>query len=300
MVRRRSLLRNLGGGVVLLAGCLGGSGSDLEDTDGDGVVDSEDYAPRDPEVQRKSDVQSTGSESGDDATETSPEATDTPTPTSQPSNSEAAFLADFEDGDLAGWSPLELNDNNRSFDGNNWSVTGDAISGDYSMRVLARGDSLENIVATDNRVLEMSRDFTFSFAWRTPDPSNRGIGFGLVKRDGTDLTDIPNEEIWSELFRQNTIGFGMDAGSVSEEGSPFKGNGGFSMESFSRESYAAGTVHTATIVKRGAEATLYWDREEILTSDVLTEGTYRLCFRTSGTWGNETTATIDDVRVVYE
>jgi PBP1b-binding outer membrane lipoprotein LpoB len=28
----------------------------IKDTDGDGVIDSEDYAPRDPEVQEKSDV----------------------------------------------------------------------------------------------------------------------------------------------------------------------------------------------------------------------------------------------------
>jgi hypothetical protein len=33
--------------------------TELKDSDGDGVVDSEDYAPRDPDVQRKSDIQST-------------------------------------------------------------------------------------------------------------------------------------------------------------------------------------------------------------------------------------------------
>ena len=37
---------------------------DLQDSDGDGVVDSEDYAPNDPEVQRKSDLQETTAGSG--------------------------------------------------------------------------------------------------------------------------------------------------------------------------------------------------------------------------------------------
>lgn len=44
---------------VGIAGCLGGddgSGDDVQDSDGDGVVDSQDYAPNDPEVQEKSDV----------------------------------------------------------------------------------------------------------------------------------------------------------------------------------------------------------------------------------------------------
>lgn len=33
----------------------------LQDSDGDGVIDSEDYAPDDPDVQEKSDIQSDGS-----------------------------------------------------------------------------------------------------------------------------------------------------------------------------------------------------------------------------------------------
>lgn len=40
------------------------AGDDIQDTDGDGVIDSEDYAPRDPDVQRKSDVVTTTGGSG--------------------------------------------------------------------------------------------------------------------------------------------------------------------------------------------------------------------------------------------
>jgi len=37
---------------------------DIQDSDGDGVIDSEDYAPNDPEVQKKSDFQDTSEEDG--------------------------------------------------------------------------------------------------------------------------------------------------------------------------------------------------------------------------------------------
>jgi len=40
------------------------SGDGIEDSDGDGVIGSEDYAPNDPEVQEKSDIQETSEEDG--------------------------------------------------------------------------------------------------------------------------------------------------------------------------------------------------------------------------------------------
>lgn len=77
---RRKVLTGLSSGVVLtIAGCTTDDGdeasndSGVQDTDGDGVIDSEDYAPQDPDVQSKSDVQSdTGqnesdSQSGDNS-----------------------------------------------------------------------------------------------------------------------------------------------------------------------------------------------------------------------------------------
>lgn len=42
--------------AVTLAGCITGEDSEVSDSDGDGVVDSEDYAPQDPEVQEKEDM----------------------------------------------------------------------------------------------------------------------------------------------------------------------------------------------------------------------------------------------------
>jgi hypothetical protein len=76
-INRRELLVKsaICGTAIAIAGCSsddgGSDGGDIQDSDGDGVIDSEDYAPNDPEVQEKSDVQS------NDSTETS---TKTPTP----------------------------------------------------------------------------------------------------------------------------------------------------------------------------------------------------------------------------
>ena len=61
---KRKVLRLCGVSVACgLAGCSGVLGGDDEendtkDTDGDGVIDSEDYAPQDPDVQEKSDIAS--------------------------------------------------------------------------------------------------------------------------------------------------------------------------------------------------------------------------------------------------
>lgn len=59
---RRKVLRLCGvsvaGGLAGCSGVLGGDDeeNDIKDTDGDGVIDSEDYAPRDPDVQRREQV----------------------------------------------------------------------------------------------------------------------------------------------------------------------------------------------------------------------------------------------------
>jgi len=58
----------------------------IQDSDGDGVIDSEDYAPRDPDVQEKSDLTST--ETG---TDPGPSSTDTPERTSTPGGAADAW-----------------------------------------------------------------------------------------------------------------------------------------------------------------------------------------------------------------
>jgi len=64
-MKRRDVLETATGLTLIgsITGCLGiGSGNDIQDSDGDGVINSEDYAPNDPEVQEKSDLQNGDSE----------------------------------------------------------------------------------------------------------------------------------------------------------------------------------------------------------------------------------------------
>lgn len=53
--RRRVLECVIATSLASVAGCVQ-DGDTVQDADGDGVIDSEDYAPRDPAVQRKSDL----------------------------------------------------------------------------------------------------------------------------------------------------------------------------------------------------------------------------------------------------
>ncbi len=62
---------------------MGGGDDDennIQDTDGDGVIDSEDYVPRDPEIQREEQVENESSQTEYGLqTETEPDEPDTAT-----------------------------------------------------------------------------------------------------------------------------------------------------------------------------------------------------------------------------
>jgi hypothetical protein len=92
---RRRFLTAATGAVAGLSGCSGGDSDDIEDSDGDGVIDSEDYAPSDPSVQEKSDLQQSATQAARTADQPvtaretptatpSPTATPTPRPTPEP------------------------------------------------------------------------------------------------------------------------------------------------------------------------------------------------------------------------
>lgn len=82
MQRRSFLTKSSALSAAVLAGCTGDNTTtnsdedDIQDSDGDGVIDSEDYAPQDPDVQEKSDLQN--------ATSTAPSTTTTTTTTPTP------------------------------------------------------------------------------------------------------------------------------------------------------------------------------------------------------------------------
>lgn len=84
-------------GAATVAGCsqFGDGGRDLRDTDGDGVIDREDYAPRDASVQRPDQVREVDpaatEEPGGDGTES---PTGTPKVTTIVDDFEAGFLSE--------------------------------------------------------------------------------------------------------------------------------------------------------------------------------------------------------------
>ena len=85
MKRRQFLISSTALGAATLSGCIGSddseesdSDTDIQDSDGDGVIDSEDYAPHDPDVQQKSDLQSETNSTTSSTTSTT-ESTTEPT-----------------------------------------------------------------------------------------------------------------------------------------------------------------------------------------------------------------------------
>jgi hypothetical protein len=101
-MNRRSLLR-AGAGLTAagLAGCLGAlPGSGDTDSDDDGVPDDEDYAPRDPHVQSKSDLDPAATPAAPTAVATAAPPTETtalPGGTATPAVDGAAAYYDFEE-----------------------------------------------------------------------------------------------------------------------------------------------------------------------------------------------------------
>lgn len=89
MQRRRFLTAGGALGITALAGCSGGDDS-VQDSDGDGVIDSQDYAPNDPEVQEKADLQGTvtPSPTPTSTATAAPTASPTPSPTATPTPTE--------------------------------------------------------------------------------------------------------------------------------------------------------------------------------------------------------------------
>lgn len=90
---RQYFLLGVGGGVAALAGCSESTESgdnesppeqQIRDSDGDGVIDSEDYAPKDPEVQSKSDLEGAVTEASEPTATITPKPTPTQTPTPTP------------------------------------------------------------------------------------------------------------------------------------------------------------------------------------------------------------------------
>jgi hypothetical protein len=98
-MNRRRFLELVGPSAAIIgAGCSGsGDQNEIQDTDGDGVIDSEDYAPQDPEVQEKSDLQKPSTQTPTLTPTPTPTPTATSTPTPSPETDQLTVDDDYWD-----------------------------------------------------------------------------------------------------------------------------------------------------------------------------------------------------------
>lgn len=102
--RRRFLAAATGSALLSLAGCASLGGGDVKDSDGDGVIDSQDYAPKDPDVQAKSDIESKGKVSTSTST-AGPTATSTTTGVTGKTTTPATVTTETTTTDIATATP---------------------------------------------------------------------------------------------------------------------------------------------------------------------------------------------------
>lgn len=178
--RRRFIQLGSVVGVAGLAGCaeIISGDDDVQDSDGDGVIDTEDYAPWDPDVQEKSDLTGDDDEQECDCpqTETTAPATD------------EVLIDDFEDDRMDDWGPRSSGDLEA------FQVSTDAVRGEHSGQ----------LVFTDHPAVWKTFDETtpseISFWWKSGSVSDNEliIAFHEVSEDG-----------WASY---DTAGFGMEVG----------------------------------------------------------------------------------------
>lgn len=170
--RRRILQMSsivIGSGIAGCAG-LGSQEDDIQDSDGDGVIDSEDYAPQDPEVQEKSDVQSSEEDTSSEENTPSEEETSTEETSSE------EVLADFEQG-LNGFNILineETGTKEQGDDANAERISSDSYNGQYSLKG------------------ECSK--------------NGNPGSVVARRSGINVSDKDELKMWAKLNVGNTYG----------------------------------------------------------------------------------------------
>lgn len=193
---RRQFLRS--GGVVSLIGVTGCSqisqiqgGSDIKDTDGDGVIDSEDYAPRDASVQDSEDVEEVGSTEQAGGNEGQPTETEGQ-PTEGPDTTEEStqeptemsrgtvVLDDFEDTGQLGWS-IDSGDRSRV------EFAQEAARGERSLHFVH--DS-EDVSTNISREIEPTRISEFSLWFQYESSNDNNFRIALRSNSGDKLQEF--------------------------------------------------------------------------------------------------------------
>lgn len=200
--KRRRFIKS--SGSILTAGLAGCTSSitgddDVKDTDGDGVIDSEDYAPRDPEVQEKEDLLD---ENEDD------EEGDCPDQTKQPGST---LTEGFEDGTASDWKPaIELTSTfeasqERAFSGS-WAARFSEGGASDSPEWERVGDVVKPDRVETAHALENGEIYADSFTeWRNDETTvlrvnyNWSNNFLAVNGSGANPSDIEDGAVVADL-----------------------------------------------------------------------------------------------------
>ena len=172
-------------GAVLVSGCSGLAGDnsdDIQDSDGDGVIDSEDYAPNDPDVQEKSDLQgrSTATQSPTPTPQPTPTATPWPiaTRTETPTPTEAPTI-EFKDSDDDGTADIfDDYPNDQDYDTEHASDTGS-----------------EHVVSDEYIWWEWTQEEEVTLSWEVS--VNSGSAVDAITMDESEFSKFENGEEFS-------------------------------------------------------------------------------------------------------
>lgn len=148
---RRQLLKTAAISAPLLAGCT--SSDQVQDSDGDGVVDSEDYAPNDPNVQEKSDLKNAASAS-------------TPTPTQTPLPADKTTETATQTPTQTSTASVESTKTEEQSTSNNIEVDGSALSNSTYVKSYS-GMHLE-VAVRSHPTIELDRAKLLSISYIFP------------------------------------------------------------------------------------------------------------------------------------
>ncbi|WP_459194062.1 hypothetical protein [Halosimplex sp. J119] len=230
-------------GATLLSGCSssGDDEGDIQDSDGDGVIDSEDYAPNDPDVQEKSDLEGTPTPPEIDGVgtlgEIDIEESDTATPTPSKDNGiDGLEEVEFETKtprespvivtDIRNPKPEAVSIDNTHLQGNTYDFTATVentgTAGDIGMTLVLLEDPADDLYSVGSKKVRSQKRFFSSGERRSTtmtaelEDGYEGYGFrlwaGEVEADVKNRSD--SSQISVQLMNDKMVG---DTGVVIEE-----------------------------------------------------------------------------------
>ncbi|WP_193492579.1 hypothetical protein [Haloferax gibbonsii] len=197
----------------------------------------------------------------------------------------------FEDGDLSEWSKVWLNKSDYCTISNDWKAdTSHPLSGEYSAHL--QSDCDHNALATDNYVLDLSRDFEFSVSYYYEDSENRGPSIRLLETENNGSQN--GERVSSDLVHNLVY--------VARRPTKSSGHiGGLGVRTeASQRRMNTGSKHTLRIQRRENRFRVFHDGDEMLRftadeTEVDLSKEYRLMLVSSGAWGDSSEIWFDDV-----